>query len=83
MRPSHQAIRPIEAQAAWQHAARWDKPTGDPVTADDVQDVKVLAFRQPELEASDLDMGQVKASSATLQPLAIPKSRPPLISAMF
>jgi hypothetical protein len=46
------------------------KPTGDPFTADDFQDVKVLAFRQPDAEAVDLDMARVEASSPTIQPLA-------------
>lgn len=45
-------------------------PTGDPFTAKDFQDVRVLAFRQPETEASDLDMSRVKASSPGLSLLA-------------
>ena len=46
------------------------EPTGPPFTADDYQDVKVLAFRQPKAEAVELDMRTIKAGSPTLQPLA-------------
>ncbi|MCU0785969.1 MAG: glycoside hydrolase family 2, partial [Verrucomicrobia bacterium] len=45
------------------------KPTGDRFTEKDFQDVRAIAFRQPETEAADLDMRQVKVSSATLKPL--------------
>lgn len=44
--------------------------TGDPFTEDDFQDVRVIAFRQPEAETSPLDMARVKLSSTTLKPLA-------------
>ena len=44
--------------------------TGDRFTEKDFQDVRVIAFRQPEAEAAELDMKQVKASSPTLKSLA-------------
>jgi hypothetical protein len=44
--------------------------TGPKFTAKDFQDVRVIAFRQPETEAADIDMARVKASSPALKPLA-------------
>ena len=44
-------------------------PTGDPFTAAEFQDVKLIAFRQPEVEARDLDMRQVKATSPGIKQL--------------
>jgi len=46
------------------------RPTGEPFTEADFQDVRVIAFRQPAPEADELDMAAVKASSPTLEPLA-------------
>jgi hypothetical protein len=45
------------------------KQTGERFTEMDFQDVRVIAFRQPEPEAADLDMRQIKVSSPTLKPL--------------
>jgi hypothetical protein len=45
------------------------KPTGERFTEKDFQDVRVIAFRQPEAEATDIDMKLVKTSSPTLKPL--------------
>ncbi len=44
-------------------------PTGPKFTAKDFQDVCVIAFRQPEAEAADIDMAAVRAASPTLRPL--------------
>ncbi len=45
-------------------------PTGEPFTEKDFQDVRVIAFRQPEREAAHLDMERVKAASPGIEPLA-------------
>jgi len=39
------------------------KPTGPKFTEKDFQNVRVIAFQQPETEAHDIDMAQVKTSS--------------------
>ncbi len=43
--------------------------TGPKFTEKDFQDVRVLAFQQPETEAHDIDMARVKASSPDIKPL--------------
>jgi len=45
------------------------QPTGDRFTEADFQDVRVIAFRQPDIEADDLDMARVKATSPGIKPL--------------
>ncbi len=42
-------------------------PTGPKFTVKDYQDVRVVAFRQPDTEANDLDMKQVNATSGNLK----------------
>jgi hypothetical protein len=43
--------------------------TGPKFTDKDFQDVRVIAFQQPEAEANDIDMARVKASSPDIKPL--------------
>ncbi len=45
------------------------EPTGPKFSAKDSQDVRVIAFKQPDAEANDIDMACVKASAPTLKPL--------------
>ncbi len=45
------------------------EPTGPKFTDKEFQDVRVIAFRQPEAEANDIDMARVKGSSPTLKSL--------------
>ncbi len=42
-------------------------PTGDPFTERDFQDVRVIAFRQPQAEAADLDPRQVRVSASSVE----------------
>ena len=45
------------------------EPTGPKFTDKDFQDVRVIAFQQPETETNELDMARVKSSSPTLKAL--------------
>ena len=51
------------------YGGRWPKQDGDPFTEKEFQDVRVIAFRQPDSESMDLDMKRVDVSSPGIKSL--------------